>query len=81
MGRYLNVDRVERLTFGRVTRGKIGYIPVYAYSNGMYSVIPDPFDEALIKYYDDAFENKLYLQKIPYFLTKEEIEDSYQRFH
>jgi len=74
MGRYMNANRVERRTFGRLRQ--IGYICVYGYSTGLYTVIPDPFNKTLIDYYEQQFETKqTYVQKICYSLKPEELVD------
>ncbi len=74
MGRYLNYARVERLIFGR---GKIpNSIPVKVYDYGAYSVIPYPYDEELIAWYESQVEDKeSFIKRYIFYLTKEEIEN------
>ena len=72
MGRYINYDRLERLTFGRMER-PIPSIRVFVYDSGWGKmVVPDPLNKELVAYFDKALEMKEYLLKHTYYISPQE---------
>jgi hypothetical protein len=71
MGRYLNSDYIQRITFGRI-RPSTATISVTIYDTGDYVVIPHPDDKYLLDYYD----SQPLLQSSIVYITLEELHKS-----